>query len=134
MGRGGLPPGAGVGYVYDWLRQRQRRTEEQKKRNKKLRKKIRKLTKGRRKNRRKGPHITKRTNVKVKKNIEEEERHRERTKQQRANQNSQKAIARVRTAFRRIFIFQKTTDLTDGARQENRTRFHKLYINAPLPK
>jgi len=49
LGRGGLPAGAGIGYVYDWLRQRQRKANEQRKKSKKLKKKIKKLTEGRKK-------------------------------------------------------------------------------------
>jgi hypothetical protein len=51
LGRGELPAGAGIGYVYDWLR-RQRKADEQRKKSKKLKKKIKKLTKGRKKERR----------------------------------------------------------------------------------
>jgi hypothetical protein len=52
LGRGELPAGAGIGYVYDWLRQRQRKANEQRKKSKKLKKKIKKLTKGRKKEKR----------------------------------------------------------------------------------
>jgi hypothetical protein len=52
LGRGGLPTGGGIGYVYDWLRQRQRKANEQRKKSKKLKKKIKKLTKGRKKEKR----------------------------------------------------------------------------------
>lgn len=77
MGRGGLPPGAGIGYVYDWLRQRQRKVDEQRKKSKKLKKKIKKLTKGRKKEKRK-----ERNQIvgSVKRRLEEEEGHPERIK------------------------------------------------------
>ncbi len=74
MRRGGLPPGAGAGYVYDWLRQRQRKTEEQKKPSKKLKKKIKKLTKGKRKEKCKGLNKAEKPVVKVKKHLEENAR------------------------------------------------------------
>jgi predicted transcriptional regulator len=78
--RGGLPPGAGAGYVYDWLRQRQRKAEEQKRRSKKLKRKIKKLTKGKRKERCKGLNKIEKPVVKVKKHLEEKERARDRPK------------------------------------------------------
>jgi hypothetical protein len=43
--REGLPSGAQSGYVYDWIRQRQRRADEEKKRKRKVGRKIKKVTK-----------------------------------------------------------------------------------------
>jgi hypothetical protein len=77
LGRGGLPAGAGIGYAYDWLRQRQRKADEQRKKSKKLKKKIKKLTKRRKKEKRRDE---KQTIESTKKRLDEEEGHRERIK------------------------------------------------------
>jgi hypothetical protein len=52
LGRGELPAGVGIGYVYNWLRQGERKANEQRKKSKKLKKKIKKLTEGRKKEKR----------------------------------------------------------------------------------
>lgn len=77
LARGGLPAGAGIGYVYDWLRQRQRKANEQRKKSKKLKKKIKKLTEGRKKEKRREKN---QTIGSTKKRLEEEEGHHERIK------------------------------------------------------
>jgi len=69
VGRGGLHSGGGIGYAYNWLRQRQRKADEQKKKSKKLKRKIKKLTKGRKKERRRQPRQAPGSN---KKSLEEE--------------------------------------------------------------
>jgi hypothetical protein len=73
--RGGLPPGAEIGYVYDWLRQRQRKTEEERKR-----KKIKKLAKRTGKIKHKELNRIVKTVENVKKHLEEEKKHLERVK------------------------------------------------------
>lgn len=75
MRRGGLPTGAEAAYVYDWLRQRRRKAEEEKKRRGKLRKKIEKRSKKRRKDRRKEPSKILETSGNVKKRLKEEKKH-----------------------------------------------------------
>jgi len=77
LGRGGLPAGGGIGYVYDWLRQRQRKANEQRKKSKKLKKKIKKLTKGRKKEKRREKNQTVGSS---RKRLEEKEGHHERIK------------------------------------------------------
>jgi seryl-tRNA synthetase len=71
----GVPPGAGAGYAYDWLRQRQRNAEKAKKRKKKLRKKINKLSKARKKAGLDRVGRIKRTVENAVKRLEEEKRH-----------------------------------------------------------
>ena len=75
MRRGGLPTGAEAAYVYDWLRQRRRKAEGEKKRRGKLRKKIEKRSKKRRKDRRKEPNKILETSENVKKRLKEEKKH-----------------------------------------------------------
>lgn len=75
MQRGGLRPGAQSGYVYDWLRQRQRRADEEKKRKRKLRRKIKKVTRGRKGDRHKEPNKIVKAIENVEKRLKEEERH-----------------------------------------------------------
>jgi hypothetical protein len=75
LSRGGLPRGAETGYVYDWLRQRQRRTEKAKKRKRKLRKKINKLSKVRKKARPDRVGRIRGTVENAVKRLEEEKRH-----------------------------------------------------------
>jgi IS5 family transposase len=75
LSRGGLPPGAQTGYVYDWLGQRQRKTEKQKKRKRKLRKRISKLSKAKKKARSNSMSKIRRTVENTVKRFEEEKRH-----------------------------------------------------------
>jgi hypothetical protein len=77
LGRGGLPAGGGIGYVYDWLSKRQRKANEQRKKSKKLEKKIKKLTEGRKKEKRREKN---QTIGSTKKRLEEKEGHHERIK------------------------------------------------------
>ncbi|MGA3192369.1 MAG: hypothetical protein ABSD73_07630 [Candidatus Bathyarchaeia archaeon] len=55
MQRGGLPPGAETGYVYDWIRQRQKREEENRRQRRKLKEKVKKPAGKRKKERCKTP-------------------------------------------------------------------------------
>lgn len=73
--RGGLPSGAQSGYVYDWLRQRQRRADEEKKRKRKLRRKIKKVTRRRKGDRHKEPNKIVNAIENVEKRLKEEKRH-----------------------------------------------------------
>jgi len=72
--RGGLPPGAGIGLVHDWLRQRQHKTEKEKKRKKKLRKKIERLSKRRKRDRPEESKKIMEAIENVKKHLEKENR------------------------------------------------------------
>jgi len=72
--RGGLPSGAGSGYVYDWIRQRQNQREKNRRQRKKLKKKVKKLTKNRKKGRRKEPNKIVKAVENVEKRFEEEKK------------------------------------------------------------
>jgi uncharacterized protein HemX len=70
-----MPSGAGAAYIYDWLRQRQKQTEENRKKKRKLKKKIKKLSKKRKLVKRKEPNKIVRAIENVEKRIEQEKRH-----------------------------------------------------------
>jgi len=75
LSRGGLSPYAGSGYAYDWVRQRQKQTEENRKKKKKLKKKIKKLSKKSKVVKRKEPNKIVRAIENVEKRVEQEKRH-----------------------------------------------------------
>jgi hypothetical protein len=56
MPRGGLPQGAGSGYVYDWIRRRQNQSEENRRQRRKMKKRIKKRTMKRKKERQGEPN------------------------------------------------------------------------------
>jgi hypothetical protein len=74
LSRGGLPPGAGSGYVYDWIRQRQKREEENRRQRRKLKKKVKKTTGKRKKEKRREPNKIVKAIEGVEKHLEEEEK------------------------------------------------------------
>lgn len=75
MPRGGLPPGAEAGYVYDWIRQRQKREEENRRQRRKLKRKVKKLTKKRKKERHREPNKIVKAIEGVERRLEEEEKY-----------------------------------------------------------
>lgn len=75
MSRGGLPAGAGSGYVYDWIRQRQKASEENRKQKKKQKRKVKKLTKKKRKERHGEPNKIERVVKGIERRFEEEKKH-----------------------------------------------------------
>lgn len=75
MPKSGLPSGAGSGYVYDWIRQRQNQCEKDRRRRRKLKKKVKKLTNNKKKGRRKEPNRIVKVVESVEKRLEEEKKH-----------------------------------------------------------